>query len=348
MSINNIIEKLESKINLNDSDLTVFFNEFKDQNVNDEQIRKIILAWHTKNITANELSTLANIINQNQNQNIKHKDSIDTCGTGGDKANTFNISTLAAIITASCGLKVIKHSGRSSTSISGSVDILSEFGLNIDLKDEDKEKCFSKTNLMFASSALLRKLFSQVKTICKELNTPSFVNLLGPLTNPYKTSFHLLGVSNINIGKLMSEATQFNNKETFIVCSKLSEDCFLDELSFSGTNYLWKITADNTVKQEIFSPSELGEETIDINKLKINNKNESKQAFEDVLKGNPNTLEKIKTTALNSGALLYLTKRANSLQEGYKIALKHIGTGKPWEHFGNFISCINDVYNSKC
>ena len=336
--INNILEKLKLKNDLNNNDLKIIYETFKKKSLSEDEIKNLVLFWREKGETAFEISTLANFINSNQKQNRKYTDAIDICGTGGDKLNTFNISTLTAIITSSLGIKVIKHSGRSTTSISGSVDILSEFGVDVDLDETVKESCFQKTNLMFVSSKHLREVFGGIKPICKKLGIPGFINLLGPLTNPYETSFHLLGVSNIKWGNLFSETLK---KNSLVVCCKISKNTYLDELSFCGINHIWQIEFDKKIIQKTISPEEFDLSLTNIEHLKIANKKENKLIFESVLKGKFVSIKEkecIKATALNTGAALFLAKRASSIKEGYETVLKHIQSGKGWEHFQNFIN----------
>lgn len=339
--INNVIKKLESKHDLNREDLSFIVETFEKNNINEEEIKKLVIAWRTKGETANEIAGLAEILLLKQKQINDFYDSLDICGTGGDKSNTYNISTVSAIIASSCGIKVIKHSGRSTTSISGSVDILKHFGCEIDLPKEIKESCFKKTNLMFTSSKILRDLFGKVKIACKSLNMPGFVNLLGPLVNPYKTKYQILGVSNPKWGTLMSEALKILNKNNVIVvCSEISKDLYLDEFSLCGKNYIWKIN-DNKITEEIIRPEDINENIININELKIKNTDEGKLIFEGILKGTLNNKSKnpkVKTVALNVGFALYLSKVANSIPIGYKQALEHIESAKGWEHFQNFLN----------
>jgi len=343
--INNILEKLKQKNDLNNNDLNIIYELFKNKSLSEGEIKDLVILWKEKGETSFEISTLANLINSNQKQNKKYVAAIDICGTGGDKLNTFNISTITAIVTSSLGIKVIKHSGRSNTSISGSVDILNELGVDVDIKEDIKESCFQKTNLMIVSSKHLREVFGEVKSVCKKIEIPSFVNLLGPLTNPYETSFHLLGVSNIKWGNLLSsilKSTNNSKKHSIIVSSKISENTYIDELSFCGTNQIWQIQPDKEIIQQIISPEEFGLPLANIENLKITNKEENKLIFESVLKGRFTSIKEkdcIKAAALNTGAALFLTKRTNSIKAGYEIALKHIQSGIGWEHFQNFINC---------
>lgn len=342
MSFTNVINKLKAKTNLNEEDLSIIFHDFKNKKLNDEDIKNLIISWREKGETPLELNYLANLVNTKQNQNTSYKDAIDMCGTGGDKLNTFNISTISAIVASSCGAKVIKHSGRSTTSISGSVDILNEFGLNLDETNTVKEDCFKKTGLMFVSSKIFRETFGQVKRVCKSIDIPGFINLLGPLTNPYKTDFHLLGVSKLEWGDLMASALKLARiKKAIVVCCEVTKNVYLDEFSSCGTNYIWKIS-DSKIEKETISNSDLGVKKSSLNNLVINNKTEAKNIFESILKGEDSkedTCAKIETVALNTGAALFLTGRVKSLNEGYEFALKHIFSGKSWEHFSNFMNC---------
>ena len=336
--INTIVEKLKLKNDLDNNDLENIYKAFKNKSVNESEIKDLITSWREKGEAPFELSTLSNLINSEQKQSTKYTDTIDICGTGGDKLNTFNISTLTAIISSSIGIKVIKHSGRSTTSISGSTDVLNEFGIDLDLNEKIKESCFEKTNLMFVSSKHLREVFGNVKPICRELGIAGFVNLLGPLTNPYKTSFHLLGISNSKWGILFSKIL---NKNALITCCEISENKILDELSLCGRNHLWKIKSENEIIEEQITPEEFGSTKTSIEHLKVSDKAENKLIFESVLKGKFESIKEkecIKATALNVGAALHLVNKTPSIKLGFEIALKHIQSGIGWEHFQNFIN----------
>lgn len=338
-----IIKKLELKNELNKEDLFNIVQDFKEKKLNDEDIKNLVVLWRKKKETPDELKELAELINKLQNQKEIHKDAVDICGTGGDKSNTFNVSTLAAIVATSCKVKIIKHSGRSTTSISGSVDILNEFGFDIDTPDEIKENCFKQTGLMIVSSKVLREIFSDVKKICKKINSPGFVNLLGPLTNPYKTSYHLLGVSSIEWGKLLAETlVLLDKKEALIVCSKIADGNFLDEFSFCGENYIWHIT-DGKIKEDKINLQDLGHKLVNPGDLVVGNINDSKRVFEDILRGRLNKGPKSEIVALNAGAALYLAKKVKSVSEGYDFALRNIHSGKAWEHLQIFLNCNKKV-----
>lgn len=340
MSIQEIINKLKNKKDLNKDDLLNIVYDFEKKNVNDKDIEDFVIAWRGKKETPDELKAFAEILTQKQSQKTISENVIDMCGTGGDRLNTINVSTLSAIVVSSYGLPVIKHSGRSSTGISGSVDVLSDYGFDVDMAQNVREDCFKKLNLMFVSSKLLRELFGDVKKVCKKLNIPGFVNLLGPLINPYKTSFHLLGVSCIEWGELLaSTLSLMGYKKAMLVCSKVNEGLFMDELSFCGKNYLWEINNGKITKEEI-DFYEQGLQRVSCQELVIKNKDENKLYFQDILKGkltinNP----KLQVVALNSGAAIYLAGSTKSIIEGYKLALQQIQTGKPWEHFVNFLNC---------
>jgi len=346
MSFNNIVENLRLKNDLSNDDIQTIYESFKSKSLSEAEIKDLILLWREKGESSFELLTLANLINEGQRQSTKYSEAIDICGTGGDKLNTFNLSTLTAIVVSSLGIKVIKHSGKSNTSISGSVDILNEFGIDLDANEKIKEFCFEKTNLMFVSSKHLREVFGEVKTTCKKLGIPGFVNLLGPLTNPYKTSSHLLGVSSIKWGELLSNTLKQIkdlNKHSIIVCSKISEKDILDEFSFCGVNHVWEINQKEIIKKTI-TPEEFECHLTNIEFLKISDEIENKLIFESVLKGNfksDKEKECLKAIALNTGAALFLVKKTKSIKSGYDIALKHIQSGICWEHFQNFITFSN-------
>lgn len=347
MSFTKVLKKLESNVDLTKDDLLIIFHDLENKILNDKDIEKLIVLWRKKNEKPHELKGLTEIVFSKQGKINIEKDVVDTCGTGGDKLNTFNISTLSAIVASSLGVKIIKHSGRSTTSISGSVDILGSFNFDIDLEDGLKEECFKKTNLMFVSSQILRENFGRVKSICKQIDIPGFVNLLGPLTNPYKTKYHLLGVSKFEWGELLAKTLMLvndeNDRETFIVCSRITNNVYLDELSLCGENFFWKIS-NQELTTDVISPTELGFKFFRIEDLVVKDFSDARNVFEVLLKGKLSENDpKLLTLALNSGTLCFLSKKAKSLKEGFELALLHIKSGKVWEHFQSFLNCSKRI-----
>jgi anthranilate phosphoribosyltransferase len=129
------------------------------------------------------------------------------------------------------------------------------------------------------------------------------------------------------------------DKEAFIVCSRLSNGDYLYELSLCGENFIWSLE-DGKINIETLNPRDLGFEISSVSDLMINNPKDGQDVFENVLKGNFSESDpRLLTIALNTGALLYLSKKAKSLKEGLGLALLHIKSGKVWEHFQNFLNC---------
>ncbi len=342
MNFTSIINKLDKNYDLDKEDLAFLFMGLRNKTFTDIEIQDLITKWRNKGSSVDELVTLVELVKSidiKENTN-KYQDSIDVCGTGGDKLNTINISTLTAIVLSSLGVKVIKHSGRSSTSISGSIDILEQMGINLEKITEDS---LVNYNLMFIGSKVFRETFIDVKRVGKKINVSSFVNLLGPLCNPYYTKYHLLGVSNPNWGELLAKALRainINNK-ALIVTSEVENNIFMDELSFCGESKIW-LLENGEIKSETLDFKEFCDSTVSLNDLIINNAEEGKELFEEILKGKNAKLEnKIKTIALNVGAGLYLSHKVTKIKDGYETALKQIKSGNTWEHFTRFRNSIS-------
>jgi len=351
MVLEDIIKKMQSKSDLDKNDLQILIENFREKQIKEDSIKQLVIAWNEKGYKPEELKGLADIIFElcpqvSLSPNPYPLSPIDMCGTGGDRANTFNISTLAAIVASACGAKVIKHSGRSTTSISGSVDVLNEFGFNMELMELNeglREYAFQKTGLMFVSSRTLRELFGEVKQICKKINLPGFINLLGPLVNPYHTDCQLLGVSSLKWGKLMAEILRLQGKkEAIVVCSSVDETgILLDEFSLSGNNIVWHLNNGNISERQI-KARDLGLPKVDFRDITVKDKIENKEIFEKILKGKLSESPyraKADTVSLNSGAALYLQKKVKSISDGYYVALKAIHDGLVWEHFQKFLNC---------
>lgn len=342
--LNSLIEKVKNKNDLDKNDLNQLINLFFENKFKDSLVKELIKSWYEKGYASDEVYNMVNILFEHEPQiNLSDENVIDVCGTGGDKLNTFNISTLTAIVAAAAGVKVIKHSGRSSTSVSGSVDVLEEVGIPIDLEKSIQEEIFKKYNLMFVASNILRKAFSRVKVLAKDIGVPSFVNLLGPVSNPYKTNGHVLGVSNILWAKTLCEVSEKQNKKNvLIVCSRINENQFLDELSFVGNNIFWEKGQTGFRKHEkdfnVLAPS-----SCSLDSIVLKNKNQAKEVFLNVLRGNKDYAPMIETVALNAGSVLYIAKISHSIEEGYKKALDVIYKDYAWEHFQNILKLIQCI-----
>jgi anthranilate phosphoribosyltransferase len=192
--IKEAINSMVQGINLNIADMTECMTEIMSGNATDAQIGAFITALRIKGETVDEIVAAARVMRQKASIINSPKGAIDTCGTGGDMSNTFNISTTAAIVVAACGIPVAKHGNRSVSSKSGSADLLEELGVKIDLRPEKVEKCLFETGFGFLFAPLFHPAMKFAIGPRREIAIRTIFNILGPITNPAGAKKQLVGV----------------------------------------------------------------------------------------------------------------------------------------------------------
>ena len=206
---------------------------------------------------------------------------IDTCGTGGDRLHTFNISTATALVIAAAGLPVAKHGNRSVSSSSGSADVLERLGVNIDLSPSLAGRCLDELGICFCYARLFHGAMRHVAPVRQQLGFRTIFNLLGPLTNPAGAEFQLLGTNrNTSAQKLAQAAGQLGTKRTFIVCGNDQ----LDEVSLWGETIVWDVRG-SEVTTFTWSPSDFGLPCCTPAELQVSSAEQSADALSRILSG---------------------------------------------------------------
>jgi anthranilate phosphoribosyltransferase len=247
---------------------------------------------------------------------------IDTCGTGGDGQRTYNISTAAAIVTAGCGVPVVKHGNRSVSSHSGSADVLSQLGINIQASPETMQRALAECGLCFLMAPAYHKAMRNVAPIRQELRLRTLYNLLGPLSNPAQVKRQLIGVFDKKWLQPLAEVLRdLGTEKAWLVHS---EDG-MDELSISALTHV--VSLDNgAIKSFTVAPEDAGLDRHDITSIKGGLPDANARALEQLLKGQPSAYRDI--VLLNSAAALIVAGRCNDLREGVALATQSIDSGK--------------------
>lgn len=262
---------------------------------------------------------------------------IDVCGTGGDKLNTFNISTTAAFVIASCNGIVAKHGNRSSSGISGSADIFEYFGYDLNAEPAKTTVIIEKFNIGFLFAQRYHPAMKHVAAARKMLSTRTAFNLLGPLCNPAQVKNQLIGVFSEEYLERIVNILQRRGAQNIMTVH--SQDG-LDELSTTSKNKICFLR-DGNVGKMIIDPLKFGLHQAKIKDLQVSTKQEAIQAFISVLDGTANQ-SMIEITALNAAAGLVVGNVAKDLEEGLQIATESIQSGTAFSHFENFIKNCGD------
>jgi anthranilate phosphoribosyltransferase len=250
---------------------------------------------------------------------------LDTCGTGGDGLNTFNISTAAALVAAACGVSVAKHGNRSVSSSSGSADVLEALGVNLQLSPEQVGRCIDEVGIGFCFAPLLHSAMKHVVPVRRALGFRTIFNLLGPLTNPAGAEFQLLGANRISFaGKLATALAELGCRRALVVCGNDE----LDEISLWGTTTVFEVTS-NSVSQREWRASDFGLSECSADALKVESAGQSADVIRRILENEPGPSRDI--VLANAGGALLAAGLAMSPAAGTEMAAAALADGKAAE-----------------
>jgi len=267
---------------------------------------------------------------------------VDTCGTGGDTLKTFNISTISSIIAASCGVVIAKHGNRSITSKCGGADILEAFGVTIDCKAEEVEKCMEKAGIGFMFAPNFHPAMKHVMPVRQKLGIRTVFNILGPLTSPANADIQLLGVFDPKYVEIMANVLKNVGVKRAMVVHGFDEkgNPAMDEISTIGKTKVAILDNDEIEIKEL-CPEDFGINETDKELIKASsNLDENMQIAVDVLKGKEETeteKARIDLCLANAGAILFIAEIADNLQDGVKIARKAIKSGDALKKLDEFV-----------
>ena len=249
---------------------------------------------------------------------------LDTCGTGGDRLHTFNISTAAALVAASCGVAVAKHGNRSVSSSSGSADVLEALGVHIALTAEAATRCLNNLGIAFCFAPLIHGAMKYAAPVRRQLGFPTIFNLLGPLTNPAAAEFQVLGANSNERAELLAMAlSQLAVQRAFVVCGNNE----LDEISLWGTTAVFDVTADSVLRKE-WRAADFGLPECDVASLRVSSAAQSAEVILDVLKGVPGAASDM--VVANTAAALFVSGKVEDLKGGVDLAASAIRDGKSY------------------
>ena len=287
------------------------------------QTGAFLAALRMKGESLDELVGAARILRQHvRGIDTGSLETLDTCGTGGDGADTFNISTTAALVAAGAGVKIAKHGNRSVSSKCGSADVLSALGLNLDADPSRMEESIFKNGICFLFARKLHPVMNSVGAIRGELKIRTIFNMLGPLANPAGASAQLLGVYKPELTELFAEALKkLGVKRAMVVHGNDG----LDEITPAATTRVSELKNGEISTYELYPELLIGE-TFPASDLKGGNAEFNAAITLDVLRGTSNGACHA-ATVMNAGAAIYLAGIANDIQEGITLADKSIRSG---------------------
>lgn len=262
-------------------------------------------------------------------------DCLDTCGTGGDGLETVNISTASAIVAAAAGCRVVKHGNRSVSSKSGSADILESLGLPLDLDQETQQACLENAGICFLFAPSYHPAVKAVMPVRRTLKTRTLFNILGPLSNPARPAYQILGVYDPALANPLGEALiHLGVKRALIV-----HGSGLDELALHGPSELLWVEKGKLQASKIH-PTDLGLTEAPVEALKGGSPAENAAWLRDLLRGQGAEVHQ-QAVALNVGAALWVYGKASNLKDGIQCALDILNTSKGWETLKTWLDTAN-------
>ena len=248
-----IHKSLSDKSDLTKDQITWAMSQILEGKASNDEIKQFLTGLKSKGESAPEVEALvAQMYTYCAPISITER-SVDTVGTGGDGANTINISTAAAIVTNAAGARVVKHGNRAASSKSGSADLLEALGIKIDLTGAEVEQTVHKIGIGFCFAPIFHSSMKHAAAARKELGVPTVFNILGPLANPAKPIACAIGVAREDLLPLMAQVLLDQGKEGFV----FRGDDGLDEVSLSTTTQVIQIS-DGELTQSVFNPADLG------------------------------------------------------------------------------------------
>jgi len=260
---------------------------------------------------------------------------IDTCGTGGDGTQTFNISTVSAIVAAAAGAKVAKHGGRSVSSKCGSADILEKLGVNVNLTPEQVAHCVENIGVGFMFAPNHHIAMKHAAPVRRELGVRTLFNLLGPLTNPAGAKNQVMGVFLRDLtSKLAHVLQQLGSRHVLVVHGSDG----MDEISISAPTFIAELK-DGKISEYTVTPEEFGLKSAPVNAIQVSDADTAMAMLVSVLDDQAGAARDI--VLLNAGAAIYVAGLADTLANGVKKAAKTISSGAAKHKLAQLIEASN-------
>lgn len=317
------LQSLQSLNNLTESEMTEAVDRLLRGEISQDQVVDFLVALYRKGETAEELAGAARSLRAAMLQiPSSRRPVLDTCGTGGDGSKTFNISTAAAIVLAAAGCKVAKHGNRKITSSTGSADVLSELGINLEATPDVIRKCLDEIDLCFCFAPLFHPAMKHVGPARRQLTHPTIFNRLGPLANPAGAEHQVIGVGQSDLQSIMAETLQRLGTVRSLV---VRGNDGVDEISISAPTRVLEVTQTGIV-EHLWTPEMFGLTTASRDSLYADDPSTSAACIRSVIDGHRGPCRDI--VVMNAAAAYWLTTSGISLEQCATHIQKAIDSGR--------------------
>ena len=331
------IEKIISGEDLTRSEAYGAMIHIMEGKASDALISAMLVALKIKGESVEEISGFSEaMLKKAEKVVVSEGNLVDTCGTGGDSLNTFNISTTAAFIAAGAGVRIAKHGNRSVSSRSGSADVLEELGININLDVRGVSRCIEETGMGFIFAPMAHRAMKYVAGVRKELGIRTVFNILGPITNPAMANGRVLGVYEEGLIDIMAGALKNLGVERAFV---INSENGMDEFSTTSRIRAARLM-DGKIEKMIIDPADYGFAAADIGDLAGGDAAMNAKILEDILSG------RIKgpmrdSAVFNAAAAIVAGKAVDRIEDGIDLATRSIDSGRALKKLNELIDCSN-------
>jgi anthranilate phosphoribosyltransferase len=301
----------------------------------------LLVALRMKGETEDELASAAAVLREHaaplELPGRTAAELLDTCGTGGDGTGTFNISTATALVVAGCGVPVVKHGNRSVSSSSGSADVLAALGVTVDAAPQAARRCLERAGLAFCLSTRYHTAQRHVGAVRRRLGARTLFNFLGPLLNPARAGYQLLGVGRADwLGRMAAALARLGTRRAFLVCGRDG----LDEVTLSGPTLVREVRG-GAVRELEWLPEDFGLAPCGLDELRVSGIEASAAVIRSVLAGQDGPALRI--VLANAAAALLAAERVGGLVEGVARAREAILSGKAAEALAGLVALSADA-----
>ncbi len=340
-----ILNILLERENLSELNARLLMQRWLNDEISEVQTGAFLSALRAKGCTGIELFSMAEELLNVCELPIERPNlyMVDTCGTGGDGANTFNISTAVAFVASSCGVKIAKHGNKSASGKVGSADVLLNLGLNLNCSLEKVISAVNEIGITFLFAPVWHKSLIKLAPLRKDLGIRTVFNQLGPLVNPLRPNAQVLGVASEDLIEPMGSALLRMGMEKAIVVHGSGG---LDEASLQGDNKL-VFVENGELRFSKINISDFNYKNISNKELVVSDNDSNEEILKSVLNGSGQNSHKV-VVALNAALVLWVAGIENDLHEGFNKALFSINQGNPWKNFlllKNYLSLDELILN---
>ena len=334
--IKEAISILSKKENLTEEMMEQVMDEIMTNNATDAQKSAFLMALAMKGETIDEITAAARIMRKHCERFLNDLDVLEIVGTGGDGSNTFNISTMASIVTSAAGIPVAKHGNRAASSKCGTADCLEALGVKIDLEPAKSEQLLKDINICFLFAQKYHTAMRFVGPVRKEMGVRTLFNILGPLANPAGASMQLLGVYSADLVEPLARVLRnLGVKKAMVVYGEDS----IDEISLSAPTKVCEFKGDEFKTYEI-TPEQFGFARCRKEELVGGEPEENARIAMEILKGAKGA--KRDAVLLNAGAAIHIASDDLTLEQGIEKAKEILDNGKALEQLEVFIAKSNE------